>query len=553
MAHRQDDIRVPRVEWQPELAWTWQRRHGWLVAAVVVAAALRFFKLGDQSFYVDEMLSVHIVTSGSADWDRALDLLFGRLLVGWGSISGTLTYYWLLAPWVALFGTGEVAFRSLSALAGTLLVPVVYGIARGLATPRVGVLAAWFVAVSPALIWQSQDARAYSLAPLLSAISVWSLIRIISAHRRWWEAVFVVSSVSVVYVHPYGVLTLLAEAGWLVLIRLVGYRIHWRVLLWQSLAIMTVLPLAAAILRYPPATWSSGSFLTAVPIDVMISFSALTSWLTSISWGESFWPPIFGRGISFVLILLVFGPLLVLGAFGLAKRGDAVSTAPRPAVLMLLWLLLPTLFAVVAAAVLNDPWFNHKYTIGSHVAAAVLMAVGMSQFRRRHALVLGSLLGIVWVMSLGNYFFVQSYSASSYTRTDWRSLGSWIREAHRPGDQVLVAEPWNHGVLEWYYAGQGVRETTRRDGLLPVRVLTEPVLMEVALGHVDGAKLFLATTADNLAADPSGELLRRLEALLGPPVAEHRFAGMLQPRVFVYSLDAKHELGVRDPVQMSAP
>jgi len=65
-----------------------------------------------------------------------------------------------------------VGLRSLSALAGTASIAVVYLGAVSLPLPRrAGLVAAAIVAVSPALIWFSQDARAYALVFLLTALS----------------------------------------------------------------------------------------------------------------------------------------------------------------------------------------------------------------------------------------------------------------------------------------------------------------------------------------------------------------------------------------------
>jgi hypothetical protein len=81
-------------------------------------------------------------------------------------------YYLVAWLWSRPLGTGEAAMRSLSALAGTASVAVIYLGARALPLPRrCGLVAAAIVAVSPVLVWFSQDARAYALAFLLTAIS----------------------------------------------------------------------------------------------------------------------------------------------------------------------------------------------------------------------------------------------------------------------------------------------------------------------------------------------------------------------------------------------
>src|SRR5262249_13837390 len=82
-------------------------------------------------------------------------------------------YYFLAWFWTKVLGSGEVGVRSFSALLGTASIAVVYlaAVSFGMRR-RVGLIAAAIVAVNPVLIWFSQDARAYSLAFLLTALSL---------------------------------------------------------------------------------------------------------------------------------------------------------------------------------------------------------------------------------------------------------------------------------------------------------------------------------------------------------------------------------------------
>jgi len=87
-----------------------------------------------------------------------------------------------------------VGLRSLSALAGTASIVAVYLGAVALPLPRrAGLVAAAMVAVSPVLIWFSQDARAYALVFLLTALSFLFFARARRGGARgdlaWW-AVF---------------------------------------------------------------------------------------------------------------------------------------------------------------------------------------------------------------------------------------------------------------------------------------------------------------------------------------------------------------------------
>jgi hypothetical protein len=82
-------------------------------------------------------------------------------------------WYVLEWAWVRIFGTTEVGLRSLSALVGTLLIPLSYEVARVFLQRQAPAIAvAAFVAVSPIMVWYSQEARSYELYVFLAASSL---------------------------------------------------------------------------------------------------------------------------------------------------------------------------------------------------------------------------------------------------------------------------------------------------------------------------------------------------------------------------------------------
>ncbi len=155
-----------------------------LTGIVLIGAALRFATLDLQSYRYDEAVTVGRVLRPS---------LFDTLSAVPHSESTPPLYYLVAWFWSRPFGTGEVWMRSLSALAGTASIVAVYLSAVALPLPRrAGLIAAAMVAVSPVLIWFSQDARAYALVFLLTALSFLFFARARrSGSRRdlaWWAA-----------------------------------------------------------------------------------------------------------------------------------------------------------------------------------------------------------------------------------------------------------------------------------------------------------------------------------------------------------------------------
>ena len=166
----------PRVErLPPEVVF--------LAVLIVVGAVLRFATLASQSYWVDEATTVH-------DIHGSLGELLHQVRVNETTPPLYFVVAWL---WAKVFGTGEVGLRSLSAIVGTAVIPITYLCGRELVSKRAGLVAAAFAAVSPFMIWYSQEARAYALLAALSGASLLFCARAwrTSARRDivWW-AVF---------------------------------------------------------------------------------------------------------------------------------------------------------------------------------------------------------------------------------------------------------------------------------------------------------------------------------------------------------------------------
>ena len=180
-----------------------------LAGVVVLGAALRFATLDLQSYRFDEAVTVGRVLHPS---------LLDTFAAIPHSESTPPLYYLVAWFWSRPFGTGEVWMRSLSALAGTASILVVYLGAVALPLPRrAGLFAAALVAVSPVLIWFSQDARAYALVVLLTALSFLFFARARRGGARrdlaWWAAFSALAIAS----HYFAAFVVAVEAALLLL------------------------------------------------------------------------------------------------------------------------------------------------------------------------------------------------------------------------------------------------------------------------------------------------------------------------------------------------
>ncbi len=199
-------------------AWlTWSRVAALLLTGI--GLLLRRYHINTQSLWFDE---ADIVARAHAD--------IGSLLVAFTSAGENGPLYTLLLHfWMRLFGESETAVRSLSALFGTLTIPLIYLFTSALlraggATHRwaegVGVLAAAILTIAPFHIWYSQEAKMYALVVFATLGSMYAFVLALERDtpRRW--VAYVIITLLALYAHGMAVLILLAQLvyyAWLLL------------------------------------------------------------------------------------------------------------------------------------------------------------------------------------------------------------------------------------------------------------------------------------------------------------------------------------------------
>ncbi|MGA2319153.1 MAG: glycosyltransferase family 39 protein [Solirubrobacteraceae bacterium] len=179
----------------------------WPLAAItLLAAALRFSTLGEQSFWYDEAFTpVHVLHPSLWATLRAV------------VHTENTPPLWYVLAWLdsRILGTGEVALRLPSALAGVATVPVAWAIGRELSGRVAAVITAALVAVNPLFVWYSQEARAYALFVLLSALAMLCFLRAEREPTPGRMAAFAVTGALALLTHYFAVFLLIGMVLWL--------------------------------------------------------------------------------------------------------------------------------------------------------------------------------------------------------------------------------------------------------------------------------------------------------------------------------------------------
>ena len=407
-----------------------------LLAILLLAAILRFYRLEGQSLWADEGNSGALAL-------RSLDQIARDAA---NDIHPPL-YYWLLHVWVRAMGPSEAGLRSLSTLAGVMLVALIYGLGERVGGRQVGMAAAFTAALSPFQVTYSQEARMYMLLTLFGAASVYSLLRYLDSERPGWLAGVLLSTGAGLYTHySFPLIWGIANATWLAWIISTRARqgLRQRIGMWLlgQLVIVGLYAPWLPIAYRQVSTWPAISQVHGLRFYLHQAFRL---W----SLGET-------APEGTVNFVLLWGMIIVwlMGAWPARREeGRPIPSWLRQG-LILGYCLAPVIFQWGMS--LLRPAYRPKFFLAATPAFAVLMGQGIidglhTQWRvLRHAWAAASLCLILVASSdsLAHYYFNPAWSRDNY-----RDTAAYIAAVERPGDAILLNAPGQWEVFTYYYKG----------------------------------------------------------------------------------------------------
>lgn len=442
--------------------WRQSQRWQWGVVAILTGLAflMRRTNLGGQSLWFDEADLI----ARAAD---SLPNIFGNFLKA--GENGPL-YTLLMHFWLQIFGSGEVAVRSISMLSGTAAVPLIFLAGRKLGGSWVGLTAAFLLTISPYNIWYSQDAKMYPLALCLTLASVWLFLNALEKGSwQWWLPYIVITTLGF-YIHVMAVL--------IVGVEVVYYFANWkkhkavqtrpqRRRSYIALGVMT-LPYLPIALWQIVALWDGTVGKTwFAPVSLPDMFNSLIRRF-ALNRSPEPWESL---GAYTFLILVVVG----LGWLWRSRRSGATPNIP---LFLTLYLILPVLaFYLLTTRI---PLFADRYLLVASPAYYLLAAWGLMWLWQHNWTKVIAGLGIA-VIVLTSYFALSSVNYSKEAqKEDWRQAMQKLSEWVRPGDVVVVIPGYLESAVKYYF---------KPTASVPVKTITESLLAPKAIGDADDINL----------------------------------------------------------------
>jgi mannosyltransferase len=398
----------------------------WLLAVVlatVFGGTLRFAAIGQQSFWYDEAVGDALTSRGS----------YAEIITGQVRDNGLPPFYYITDKLASnLLGHDEADHRALPALFGTLSISLIAVLGRRLHSARVGVVAAWLLAISPFQIEMSNEARVYSFLHFITTLNALLFVRWLSS-RSWRDGLaYAVGTTVACYSHYYLVFVILGQAI-VVMCQTDRWRLFGRWCLLMGLAFTLWLPWAPAFLGQltMPGNLSrmGGSWKTqfaATPVVFAIG--------RTFAWRDA--GPVM-LGISLAASLVGYWLPAVVGL----RRPLPNFRVTFP--LLSAWVLLPIILPL-AASLMGKPVYSHRYGSVGLTGFLVAVAIGLTRLPR-----IARAVATLVILAATTYSLVNYYRAP--IKDDWRSAARAILD-DACGEQVVLTDSDIEAVPFLYYA-----------------------------------------------------------------------------------------------------
>ena len=376
-----------------------------LIGLVVLAAVLRFWRLGDWGFEGDEIYTLRDSLRPRLTNPRPLIYFLNHFLIG------------------PLMPLNELGLRILPALFGVLAIPAFYLVARRLFGTRAALFGTLLLAVNPLHVYQSQYARYWSLVVLMSAVYPYAIYVGVRERNAGWLTLGLITAVLAVLAHPVSLLLMGGLALFLLLqLRRDTVRDLWRHqgVRWGALVLVILAVIAGA---------RSISLL-----ENWIAAHDAKTWVPDRVFPERRPPIIKQLGIFLAFAEGLTLPVTLLGALGICQLWQREDRSK--ALLLACLFAFPVLFILaVSFRVAVSP------TYFLPAAPVIFLAAGLFLSRladvdlglRPRWLVPAALTAVVLIPGVPT--LISQYRDGR--RFDFRGAAQWLEPRLAPGDRIL--------------------------------------------------------------------------------------------------------------------
>jgi len=399
---------IQRIKAQTDsLALTKKTTFLFLSLIVCLAGILRWYHIGTQSLWFDELVSAA---------QSRMDL--PNLVLSLENDFQAPLYYFLLHYWVKIFGISEIALRSMSFVLGLLTIPMIYLVGKELINPFTGLMSALLLSLSSFHIYFSQETRSYCLIGFLTLISFHFFIMIVKrGNKKQYIVGFIITNVFLLYTHSIAIFILLTQNIIWFIIKLfkkkqIGY-LQWT--LYQILSLLLFTPWL--LIEINQLKEFQGMMIFSVP-NIYGLLNTFYQYSGSFS------------------LLFLFCLIFLLGLYSGFRRFSFQESFPiwSTTVFLLIWIGFPILVPFILSQFIT-PIYNARNTLGAAFGFYILMGKSLTAIKY---IIITTLLFFVMLIAsaqkLNTYYSVPD-------KEQWREAVEYVDRYAQPGDMISIIAP----------------------------------------------------------------------------------------------------------------
>jgi 4-amino-4-deoxy-L-arabinose transferase-like glycosyltransferase len=409
------------------MQWQQLKQHRleiWLVPIILLAFATRIYRLGVQSLWFDEIITVVLAR---ASW---YDGLIG--LIGQG-IQLTPIFHWGIKP-VLILGDSEWLLRIPPVIFGVLTIPIMFKLGRCYFNDKIGLVAAFIFAINPYQVWYGQELKLYTLLPLAAAGAMVAFDRLLASHGRRGIWALIVFNALGFTAHYFMFLISTVQFLYLILTFRSSHTILRRWVVTQFVPALCLVPWWLFIIEQQ-------------------HFAVGIGWIPTPRWFDpllTFWNFTFTYTDQVSIITIVALVVMVIGlVLGLRQAWQEMERGW----LLILWLVLPPLVTFIASFG-RISFYMDRYLMIVSPVVTVLIVVGLLSFRARW---LSAGLMLFFTISNGLGLLNIYFDRVNFTKNDWRTLAQTIDVQAQVREMVITCTDGYRLAFNYYNPQQTIR------------------------------------------------------------------------------------------------
>jgi mannosyltransferase len=400
-----------------------------LVAGIALYVALALTTITKFSIWFDEAFSAYIIRFD-----------FWQIATYTAVDVQPPLYYWLLKAWSLLFGTTELALRSMSVFFGAVALVFGYLLMRRLFARRAATLGLVFMAISPLFIRYSQEVRMYTLVAATVMAATFALVVAVQTGKRKAWILYAVLVALGMWTHYFTALVWASHLAWHAFD--VWQPQHpWATFRKKFFARMWVKAYLLAVLLYIP--WLPAFVVQAVTVQAgfwipPVSGSTLASFFTNIVLYQDLEEVLAWFAVACFALAVSGGVLVVRILRQLQGEKRRFYTLLGSVTFVPLALLLVLSLPPLKSVFVDRYLLASALMFGLFMAATIVLGNGGRKIKILFTvLFIGTMaIGISNVWALGNY------NKNSQMSNLTREVIKEVQARGAPGQPIIADSPW---------------------------------------------------------------------------------------------------------------